>query len=69
LRDTLRLLPGLNMRSLLWALASGCQGALLEAAVMHVEPRPEDDAERVSPDVTGFKSVAQSAAAAGAVRG
>jgi hypothetical protein len=57
------------MRSLLWALASGCQGALLEAAVMHVEPRPEDDAERVSPDVTGFKSVAQSAAAAGAVRG
>ena len=64
--EALRMMPGVDMRTVLWAMASGSQGVLLEAAARHLEPRPEDAQERVSPDVTGFRSVAQSAAASGA---
>lgn len=62
---SLRLLPSLDSRALLWAAASGCQGTLLAAAAGHIGSRPGDEAERVSPDASGFKSVAQSAAATG----
>ena len=64
--DALRIMPGIDFRTVLWAMTSGCQGALLEAAARHLGIRPGDTQERVSPDVTGFRSVAQSDAASGA---
>ena len=58
------LMRGINMRSIMWALASGCQGSLLEAALPHVPFRAHEELQ-VSPDAGASGLRPSSSAAAG----